>query len=171
MNTLTESILRVAVIGAGATAVMDLWALLLKQFGIPSLNFALLGRWIGHLPEGKFVHDGIGKAAPVRGELLLGWCAHYSIGITFAALLVSVYGLEWTRSPSPAPALLTGIVTVVAPLFVLQPALGAGVASSKTPRPVFNSLKSLMTHTVYGAGLYLAALAAEAVAEGIHLPH
>jgi len=165
MNNFTGTALRVIFIGAGATAVMDLWALLLKRFGIPSLNFALLGRWIGHLPEGKFVHDGIAKAAPVRGELLLGWCAHYSIGITFAALLVSVYGSGWTRSPSLAPALLTGIVTVVAPLFVLQPALGAGIASSKTPRPVFNSLKSLMTHTVYGAGLYLSALATQALAE------
>jgi hypothetical protein len=28
----------------------------------------------------------------------------------------------------------------------------------KTPKPVFNSIKSLVTHTVYGCGLYLAAL-------------
>jgi hypothetical protein len=50
-----------------------------------------------------------------------------------------------------------GVVTVVAPLFVLQPALGAGIASSKTPRPLFNSLKSLVTHVVFGIGLFLAA--------------
>ncbi len=166
MSETTEFVFRTVSIGAGATVVMDLWAVLLRRFGIPSLDFALLGRWIGHLPEGRFVHDGIAKAAPVRGERLLGWCAHYSIGITFAALLISVHGLEWARSPSPAPAFLTGIVTVVAPLFILQPALGAGIASSKTPRPVFNSLKSLMTHTIYGAGLYLSALATEAVAGG-----
>jgi hypothetical protein len=59
------------------------------------------------------------------------------------------------------PALVIGIVTAIAPLFILQPALGAGIASSKTPRPVFNSIKSLATHTVFGLGLYLAA---EAVA-------
>jgi hypothetical protein len=47
----------------------------------------------------------------------------------------------------------------VAPLLILQPALGAGIASSKTPTPVLNSIKSLVTHTVYGFGLYLAALA------------
>jgi hypothetical protein len=57
------------------------------------------------------------------------------------------------------PALFVGVVTVLAPLLVLQPALGAGIASSKTPAPVFNSFKSLVTHTVYGFGLYLAALA------------
>jgi hypothetical protein len=95
----------------------------------------------------------------VRGELLIGWCAHYSIGIAFATLLLSTSGLRWARSPSLLPALFTGVVTVVAPLLILQPAMGAGIASSKTPRPVFSSVKSLVTHTVFGLGLYVAALA------------
>jgi hypothetical protein len=135
------------------------WAALLKQFGVPSLNFVFLGRWIGHLPEGRWIHDSIAKAGPVRGELLLGWAAHYAIGMTFAGLLLAIFGLQWARNPSLFPALLIGIVTVVSPLFVLQPALGAGIASSKTPRPLFNCGKSLVTHTIYGVGLYLAALA------------
>ena len=159
MSETLEFMLRIILIGVGATIIMDLWALLLKQFGIPPLNFAFLGRWIGHFPEGKLIHESIAKATPVRGELVIGWCAHYSIGISFAALLLCVCGLDWARSPSLAPALLLGVVTVVAPLFVLQPALGAGVASSKTPTPVFNSLKSVVTHTIFGLGLYLAALA------------
>jgi hypothetical protein len=57
------------------------------------------------------------------------------------------------------PALSIGIATVVAPHFILQLALGAGIASSKAPRPVIDSIKSLATHTVFGLGLYLAALA------------
>jgi DUF2938 family protein len=105
------------------------------------------------------MHEGIAKAAPIRGELWLGWFAHYSIGVTFAALLLAVYGLEWARKPTLLPALIIGIVTAGAPLFILQPALGAGIASSKTPKPVFNCIKSLTTHTVFGLGLYLAALA------------
>jgi hypothetical protein len=161
MNGNLELILRALLIGVGATIVMDLWALLLKWFGIPSLNLAFLGRWIGHLPEGKFVHKSISKAVPVRGELALGWFVHYAIGITFAGLLVLVFGMEWAHRPTLGPALLVGIGTVVSPLFILQPALGAGIASSKTPRPLFNSLKSVLTHTVYGVGLYLAALAVE----------
>jgi hypothetical protein len=158
MSHTVEFALRTLLIGAGATIVMDVWALVLRTFGIPSLNFAFLGRWIGHLPKGRLLHDSIAKATPVRGELVLGWAAHYAMGITFAALLLSTFGLSWARSPSLVPALVIGIVTVLAPLFVLQPALGAGIASSRTPRPVFNSIKSLVTHTVYGAGLYLAAL-------------
>ena len=161
MNEKIEFAFRTVLIGAGATLAMDLWALLLRQFGIPSLNFAFLGRWIGHLPQKQWMHKSIAKAAPVRGELVMGWFAHYAIGVTFAALLLSTFGLRWARSPSLLPALLIGIVTVVSPLFILQPALGAGIASSKTPAPLLNSLKSLATHTVFGFGLYLAALATE----------
>jgi len=159
MGERLEFVLCTLLLGGGATLVMDGWALLLARLGIPSLDFALLGRWIGHLPEGQWMHESIARAAPVRGERLLGWCAHYSIGIGFAALLLATFGLEWARSPSLLPALLIGLVTVVAPLFVLQPALGAGIASSKTPTPLFNTVKSLVTHTVYGLGLYLAAVA------------
>jgi Protein of unknown function (DUF2938) len=157
MNKTIEFVVRSILMGAGATIVMDVWAAVLRGLGVPSLNFAFLGRWIGHLPRGRWLHKSIAKTAPIRGELLIGWCAHYSIGITFAALLLAVFGLQWGRSPTLLPALLIGIVTVVAPLFVLQPALGAGIASSKTPAPVFNSFKSLVTHTLFGVGLFLAA--------------
>ena len=159
MNSTVEFVLRAVLIGSGATMVMDLWAAMLRRFGVPSLNFAFLGRWIGHLPEGRWLHDSIAKAPPIPGELLIGWCAHYSIGISFTALLLGIFGLEWARSPTLGPALLIGMVTVVAPLFVLQPALGAGIASSKTAAPLFNSMKSVVTHAVYGVGLYLAARA------------
>jgi hypothetical protein len=163
MTNKLEMIVRTVLIGAGATMTMDLWAALLRTFGVPSLNFALLGRWVGHLPEGRFLHDSIAKAPPVRGELILGWGAHYAIGISFAALLVALYGLDWARSPTLGPAMLVGIVTVIAPLFVLQPALGLGLASSKTAAPVFNAAKSVLTHVVYGVGLYGAARIVAAV--------
>ncbi len=163
MSDRFEFVLRSIAIGAGATAVMDLWAAALRRVGVPSLDFALLGRWIGHLPEGRLIHDSIAKAAPVRGELILGWIAHYTIGVTFAALLLTVFGLAWARAPTPLPALMIGVVTVIAPLFVLQPALGAGVLSLRTARPLFNSLKSLATHTIYGLGLYLAAFVTAAI--------
>lgn len=159
MSERIEFVVRTFLVGAGATIMMDLWALLLRQLGVPSLNFAFVGRWLGHLPEGRWVHESIAKAAPIKGELLIGWAAHYSIGISFAALLLSTFGLQWARSPSLLPALVIGILTVAAPLLILQPALGAGIASSKTAAPLLNCLKSVVTHTVYGLGLYLAALA------------
>jgi hypothetical protein len=163
MNDQLEFVMRAAVLGAGATAVMDLWAALLRRFGVKSLDFALLGRWLGHLRDGQWFHQSIARAAPVSGELALGWAAHYSIGISFAALLLFVFGMEWARVPTLAPALIIGVVTVAAPLLILQPALGLGIASSKTPTPIFNALKSVATHTVFGLGLYATARVVAAV--------
>lgn len=162
----TEFLVRAIATGAGATLVMDGWAALLRRFGIPSLDFAMLGRWLGHIPKGRLIHTSIARAEPVAGERVMGWCAHYAIGITFAAVLLATFGLDWGRAPKLAPALVIGLVTVVAPLFVLQPALGAGIASWRTPTPVFNTVKSVVTHTVFGLGLYLAALLLAAVLPG-----
>jgi hypothetical protein len=159
MNANAEFVVRTVLIGVGATLTIDAWAFVLRKLGVPSLKFAFLGRWIGHLPEGRWIQRSIAKVEPVRGELLVGWCAHYFIGVTFAGLLLSLFGLSWARSPSLLPALFVGVSTVLAPLLLLQPALGAGIASSRTSRPVFNSLKSVMTHVVFGLGLYLSAIA------------
>jgi DUF2938 family protein len=158
-NITLELAMRILAIGAGATIVMDAWLLLLKRAGLPGMNFALLGRWLAHLWLGTRLQGGPAKAAPIRGEVALGWAAHYLIGVAFAALLILAKGLEWAREPTFVPALLTGIATVIAPLFVLQPAMGAGIASAKTPTPVRNSLRSLVNHTVFGVGLYVAAAA------------
>ena len=146
-------------IGVGATAVMDVWAVALKRFWcIPSLNLAMVGRWLGHLPRGTVTHANIAQAAPVRDEAILGWTAHYLIGVLFAAVLLALAGQEWVRQPTFAPALLAGLVSVAAPFCILQPGMGAGVAASKTPHPGAARLRSLMAHTAFGIGLYLAAL-------------
>jgi hypothetical protein len=143
------------VIGVGATAVMDLWAAFLRRCcRVPSLDYALLGRWIGHFPRGRFRHESIGQAEPVRYERIIGWSAHYTIGVAFAALLLATSGLEWLEHPTLFPALTLGWVTLIAPFLVMQPAMGAGIAASKTPHPNAARLRSVVTHTVYGLGLY-----------------
>ena len=85
MSEILELARRAVLIGAGATMVMDLWAALLRRFGVPSLNLDFLGRWIGHLARGHWMHVSIAAAAPIRGERWIGWCAHYSIGVAFSA--------------------------------------------------------------------------------------
>ena len=156
--TSLQDIVRVVLIGIGATAILDVWLFLLGRMGVATTNFAFLGRWVGHLFRGRFAHAAIARAEPIRGELAWGWLAHYAIGIAFAALLVGFQGVAWTRQPTLVPALLVGVCTVVAPLFVMQPGMGAGIASSKTPTPVKSSLRSLVNHAIFGLGLYLAAL-------------
>lgn len=118
MNATSEFLVRSMLMGAGATLTMDLCNAGVKRFGVPSLNFAYLGRWLAHLSRGRFIHENIASRPPFRGEQWIGWGAHYSIG-----------------------------------------GLGAGIASSKTKTPVFNALKSLVSHVVFGFGLFLSARA------------
>lgn len=149
----------ILLIGAGATLVMDLWTLLLKRLGVATLSYAMLGRWAGHLLRGQVYHQGIARSEPIVHERAWGWVLHYAIGLVFAAGLVGLAGEGWLRQPTPWPALGVGIVTVLAPLCVMQPAMGAGLFASRTPTPWRNRGRSLMTHLVFGLGLFLAAWA------------
>ncbi len=159
MTRLPEAATIIA-IGIGATAFMDVWLTLLKRMGVPTLNFAFIGRWVGHLFHGRFAHASIGHAPPIPGERALGWLTHYAIGIAFAGLLIAIHGMDWARSPTVLPAVLVGMATVAAPLLIMQPAMGAGLAASRTPTPLRNCMRSFANHTVFGFGLYLAALVA-----------
>lgn len=161
-----EFLVRALLIGVGATAVLDLWSLLLKRlFGIPSSGWSMVGRWFGHFPRGQFVHDSIRAASPVRGEALIGWTAHYAIGIFYAVLLLAIWGLDWARQPTLLPALILALAALAAPFFIMQPGMGAGIAASRTPNPVQARLRSLLNHSVFGVGLYASAVLASV------LPH
>ena len=56
------------------------------------------------------------------------------------------------------PALLVGLGMLVAPFFIMDPALGAGIAASKPPHPARARLRSVVNHAVFGLGLCLSAL-------------
>lgn len=147
--------------GVGATAVMDVWGIARKPLlGVAAPDYGLVGRWLAHMLRGRFRHDAIAAAARVRGEQLIGWTAHYLIGIAFAAALPGIWGLAWLQHPTIGPALIVGLVTVAAPFLLMQPGMGAGIAASRTPRPAAARLQSVITHAVFGLGLYAAGWAA-----------
>ena len=161
MSAVANGLLGAVVIGVGATAVMDLWAHARRRLtGAPSLDYALVGRWLGWMPRGRFRHDPIAASSPVRGERAIGWSAHYLTGIAIAGVLLAVFGPAWACRPTLGPALLVGIGSVAAPFLLMQPAMGAGLAARRTPDPVAARLRSLGTHAVFGVGLYAAARAA-----------
>jgi Protein of unknown function (DUF2938) len=153
-----QNTLKIIFVGIGATLCVDLWSMIQSFLKIKSLDYRYVGRWIAFFPKGTFFHDNIMKTAPAAGELLIGWTAHYLIGISFAFLLILFYGIEWLEEPAFYPALVTGIITAVAPLFIMQPAFGFGVASAKLANPNSRRIKSLITHIIYGTGLYISAL-------------
>jgi len=157
MESLQDYATSAVLVGAGATAVMDAWVMARRRwFGIPASDYGLVGRWIGHMAHGQFRHQRIATACPIPHEDLIGWAAHYAIGIAFAAVLLAIWGADWARHPALGPALLVGIGTVAAPFLILQPGMGAGIAASRAPRPAAARLQSLVTHAVFGVGLYAA---------------
>ncbi|KQU86335.1 hypothetical protein ASD00_31045 [Ensifer sp. Root31] len=161
MNEVAEFVVRAVAIGVGATVVLDLWAIILKRaFSIPSLDYRLVGRWLANMPKGKFMHTNIIKTAPAPGEVFLGWTAHYAIGVLFAALMLGAMRPGWATEPTFWPALITGVVSLAAPFFIMQPAFGFGIAASKTPAPNTARMRSIMNHAVFGVGLYIAAVLA-----------
>ncbi|WP_439619886.1 DUF2938 domain-containing protein [Hyphomonas sp.] len=155
-NLLSNSL----VIGIGATVFMDIWALVQKHvFRVKALDYGLVGRWVGHLALGHRIDGHISSAAIIPNERALGWTIHYLTGVVFAATFLAIMREDWILSPVIAPALLFGAVSVLAPFLILQPGLGAGIAASRTPKPNVARARSLVTHLMFGLGLYLSALA------------
>jgi len=150
---------RMIFIGIGATALLDLWALVLQRFfKVPAPNWGLVGRWFCHLTKAKVFHDDITLARAYPFERAIGWIGHYVIGVAYAGTLLAFTRPGWASAPTLAPALAVGIITVGAGWFLLQPGMGAGIAASK--RSNANQIRSLNIagHVVFGFGLYGSAL-------------
>lgn len=136
---------------------MDLWALLLKRrFGIPSLDYALVGRWFLGMFDGRWFHATIVTAPPRRGE-------NNRLDIALRRRhRVCLYpdrfgGHQVVYGAGAAHRTVERLAELAAPFLVMQPALGFGVAAAKTAYPRKARLLSLLTHTVYGLGLLIAA--------------
>lgn len=145
------------VIGAGATALMDIWTIARQRLlGIPAFDYGLVGRWLAYMWRGQFRHHPIAATPAVPGERVLGWAVHYLVGVAFAAILLVIWGVEWSRHPTLGPALIVGIGSVAAPFLLMQPGMGAGIAASRTRRPNAARAQSIVTHAIFGLGLYVA---------------
>lgn len=149
-------LLQVSIVGLFATCLTDLWQQLLKRgFGMPTANWRLIGRWVAGIPGGIFVRRPITDASPIRGEAAVGWVFHYFIGIVYAGIYLAIIRVWPQAGPSLASALLFAVVTLVAPWFVMQPALGFGVMARHLPHRQTVLAVTVTTHLVFGAGLYL----------------
>ncbi|TDV72244.1 DUF2938 domain-containing protein [Pseudomonas sp. LP_7_YM] len=155
-----ELLLLAVLIGMGGTALLDLWAQLLKAaLGLPTPSWHLVGRWFAGMRHGQFVHpNGIDQSPEVRNELKIGWAMHYAVGILFAAVLLLVWGVQWAHFATFVPALVVGLVTVGAGWFILQPGMGAGIACNKAPNPPLARLQNVIGHVVFALGMYGTAL-------------
>ncbi|MEC3861941.1 DUF2938 domain-containing protein [Mesobacterium sp. TK19101] len=148
-----------AVIGAGGTLAMDLWAVILNRLGgQPLPNWGNPGRWLGHLFRGRVFHDDIAQAAPVTGEVALGWLLHYGVGVIYGAMFALIVGIGWFSDPVFWKVWIWGIVTIAGGWFLLHPGMGLGWALSRVERPWTGRAMGLIAHTVFALGMWLTAL-------------
>lgn len=153
------------VVGIIATLATDIWPRILKAItGLPPANWGLIGRWIGWMPRGKFVHRPITATAPIRGEVAIGWAFHYFTGIVYAALYLAIMRLGFGSEPTFISALVFALVLLVAPWFVMQPALGFGIMATRTPRPAVVRAVNASVHAAFGVGLYVGAIVWQVIA-------
>jgi Protein of unknown function (DUF2938) len=143
-------------IGIVATVCIDIWAAIAKYgLGLPTANWGMVGRWFGHMARGIFVHRPISGAPPIRNELAIGWIGHYVIGAFYGSAYLYIVQAVLSAQPSVISGLGFGLATLFAPWLIMQPAMGAGVFASRTPRPAVARLMNVSMHALFGVSLYI----------------
>lgn len=144
-------------LGIVATICMDIWAAIAKHvLGLPTADWALVGRWFGYMPKGVLFHDPIADSPAIPNELAIGWIAHYCTGIVYGVGYLIIVRTLFSADPTLLSALAFGLATLGAPWLIMQPGLGAGVFASKTQHPGVVRLVNLSMHVAFGACLYAA---------------
>jgi hypothetical protein len=156
----TEEIITIGIV---ATLTMDLWQRFLQAMGLPPANWGLIGRWVAGFSRGIFIHRSIAATPKARGEVAIGWAFHYAVGVAYAALYLEIMRLGFESEPTLVSALVFAIALLIAPWFIMQPALGIGFMAARTPNPAAVRLINVSVHAVFGLGLYLGAVAASLV--------
>lgn len=156
-----DALAEMIIVGVIAIVALDLWQLALKLlFGVPGGNWAQVGRWVSHFTRGRLYHRAIGEAEPFRYEAATGWIVHYGTGVIYAAIYLILMRDFLDREPGLLSSVLFGLATLAAPWLLMQPGMGLGIAARNAEAPWAVRGKNLMTHTVFGLGLYLGVLIA-----------
>jgi hypothetical protein len=143
------------VAGVVATVILDIWQRVLHVVTvIPPTNWGMVGRWFGHMPRGRFMHEAIAEAGPIDNEVATGWIVHYLIQIIYGVVYVGLIVIVLSATPSLLNGFIFGAASVVVPWFVMQPALGLGIMGSKAPNPAVSRYTALGAHCIYGMALY-----------------
>ncbi|ADB39781.1 DUF2938 family protein [Spirosoma linguale] len=143
-----KTAVKIILTGIGGTLATDGWSWMLRLLNIHSHGLPLVGSWI-------IAHLGNALQLSLAGqELILGWIAHYCLGISFAFLLRFLYGRKWFENPSIAGALVLGLITLIISILLIQPVLGFGIAFSRMPHPGTLVTKVVLFHLVYSLGIF-----------------
>ena len=147
------------IVGVLATITMDVVATIAHRFSIAGhgprrTGPDLIGRWIGYLLQGKFKHTDILQTPPLRRELLLGFAAHYTIGIVLTLVYLGLLAVAHA-TPTALSAILYRTATTVFPWFLMFPSQGMGWLGWDAPGDAHLARASLFNHIVFGLGIAL----------------
>jgi hypothetical protein len=149
----------VAGIAAGVlgTVVMDLSNHLFARAGmILKIDVAMIGRMSAGWARGRFTYRDPGEMEPVANEKLLGYVTHFAIGVGLAFIYVIGWALVVGGPASPVWALVYGIATNGASLFLVYPSMGLGMGGRRSPEGIRAVLSPLANHLFFGVGMAIA---------------
>jgi len=152
---MSEIILFILMVGIGSTIVLDIWGLITsKRKGEAPMDWGLPGRWVLGLLQGHFyLQDG--QTPATTNEKMIGWIFHYGVGVLYAALLLCFGG---PYAPMVFPAFLIGFVlATLAGMFIMMPAMGAGVMARNLPNRVEAINGMLISHLIFALAEYVLA--------------
>jgi Protein of unknown function (DUF2938) len=157
MRGLREDVLAGCVAGTAATLAMDAAGVLARKLGwVPEEDIGTkqLGRWIGYMSKGKFVHDQLSEEPPLRMKRELGLATHYLIGMVLGVGYMGLLRVFGAR-PRIRTAWAYGTASTVFPWFVIYPAYGLGRFGLKNgDRRLLGA--SLGAHALFGLCLGIA---------------
>jgi hypothetical protein len=146
------SIRAAAVAGALATYGMGVAG---RRVVAPALGMkppSGLGRWIGHMFQGRFKHHDIATDVPRAHQAAIGTVGHYALGVTLGAAYALLLRVPRPRPSSLGRATAYGVATTALPWFWMFPARGRGIMRFRHQHPRVPTF-ALCTHVAYGVGL------------------
>jgi len=142
------------VAGLLGTLLMDSLNHLFAQYGIIlKIDVRMIGRMSAGWANGRFRYRHPDEMKQVANELLYGYISHYAIGVGLAIPFVLGWAIFVGGPLSPVWALIYGVATTVASVFLVYPSMGLGLFGWRSPEGFRAPLSSLANHFFFGLGM------------------
>jgi len=145
------------VAGLLGTLVMDFLNHLFARLGILlKIDVRMIGRMFAGWADGRFRYSHPSEMQQVPNEKLYGYITHYAIGVGLAIPFVLGWAIFVGGPLSPVWALIYGVATTVASVFLVYPSMGLGLFGWRSPEGIRAPLSSLANHFFFGLGMAVA---------------
>jgi hypothetical protein len=143
--------------GLLGTLLMDSLNHLFARYGIIlKIDVRMIGRMFAGWADGRFRYRHPSEMQQVPNEKLYGYITHYAIGVGLAIPFVLGWAIFVGGPLSPVWALIYGVATTVASVFLVYPSMGLGLFGWRSPEGIRAPLSSLANHFFFGLGMAVA---------------